>query len=143
MSELDTTHVRRLLAQPADSVPGQVTRRLFLQGALATGGSLALLPSAFDSLAAAATPVGPDEGILVVIHMGGGNDGLNFVPPRNDGTYRDLRGNAHRQSAWQMIMHCCNHSTQHRGQLITQMRQLGLEEIPATDLVRFWRLRDA
>ena len=92
MSELDTTHVRRLLAQPADSVPGQVTRRLFLQGALATGGSLALLPSAFDSLAAAATPVGPDEGILVVIHMGGGNDGLNFVPPRNDGTYRDLRG---------------------------------------------------
>ena len=58
-------------------------------------------------------------------------------------TYPDLQGKTHRQAAWQMVMHCCNHSTQHRGQLITQMRQLGLEEIPTTDLVRFWRLRDA
>lgn len=92
MSDLEYEDIHQLVTQPAASIPGQVTRRLFLQGALATGGALALLPSAFDSLAAAATPVGADEGILVVIHMGGGNDGLNFVPPRDDGTYRDLRG---------------------------------------------------
>lgn len=66
---------------------------------------------------------------------------LNEEELAHEHTYHDLRGNAHRQTAWQMIMHCCNHSTQHRGQLITQMRQLGLEEVPATDLVRFWRLR--
>lgn len=53
--------------------------------------------------------------------------------------YADLKGNVHRQPAWQMIMHCINHGTQHRGQLITMMRALGLAEIPANDLVVFQR----
>ncbi|MFN9326679.1 MAG: DinB family protein, partial [Flavobacteriales bacterium] len=50
-------------------------------------------------------------------------------------TYHDLKGNAHMQPAWQLILHCLNHSTQHRGQLISQMRALGMEDIPANDLV--------
>lgn len=53
--------------------------------------------------------------------------------------YKDLRDNTHRQPAWQMILHCLNHSTQHRGQLITMMRALELAEIPANDLVVFQR----
>lgn len=53
--------------------------------------------------------------------------------------YADLRGNTFRQPAWQMIMHCINHGTQHRGQLITMMRALGLKDIPANDLVVFQR----
>jgi len=57
----------------------------------------------------------------------------------NQRIYSDLRGNEHRQPAWQMIMHCLNHSTQHRGQLITMMRVLGLKDIPANDLVAFQR----
>ena len=57
MSDLEHEDIQRLLTRPAASIPGQVTRRLFLQGALATGGALALLPSAFDSLAAAAAAV--------------------------------------------------------------------------------------
>ena len=92
MSELEYEDIQALLSRPAESVPGQVSRRLFLQGALASAGSLWLLPSVFDGIAAAATPVGPNDGILVVIQLGGGNDGLNFVPPRNDATYRALRG---------------------------------------------------
>lgn len=56
-----------------------------------------------------------------------------------DRTYKDLRGNQHTQPAWQMLMHCLNHSTQHRGQLITIMRSLGLEDIPANDLVAYQR----
>ena len=58
-------------------------------------------------------------------------------------SYADLKGNTHRQPIWQMIMHCLNHSTQHRGQLITQMRQLGLDDIPANDLVVYQRLAGA
>ena len=92
MSELEYEDIQALLSRPAESVPGQVSRRLFLQGALASAGSLWLVPSVFDGIAAAATPVGPNDGILVVIQLGGGNDGLNFVPPRNDATYRALRG---------------------------------------------------
>lgn len=54
-------------------------------------------------------------------------------------TYSDLRGNAHAQPAWELVMHCFNHSTQHRGQLITMMRALGMERIPANDLVVYQR----
>ncbi|MEZ4807505.1 MAG: DinB family protein [Flavobacteriales bacterium] len=54
-------------------------------------------------------------------------------------TYRDLRGNAYAQPAWQLLLHCFNHNTQHRGQLITMMRALGRDDIPATDLVRYQR----
>jgi uncharacterized protein (DUF1501 family) len=35
--------------------------------------------------------VGPDQRTLVVIQLGGGDDGLNFLPPYGDGTYYDLR----------------------------------------------------
>lgn len=56
-----------------------------------------------------------------------------------DRTYNDLRGNQHTQPAWPMLMHCFNHSTQHRGQLISMMRALGLDEIPANDLVAYQR----
>jgi uncharacterized damage-inducible protein DinB len=57
--------------------------------------------------------------------------------------YQDLRGHTHQQTAWMMLMHCFNHSTQHRGQLITMMRALGLAEIPANDMVVFQRLSSA
>jgi uncharacterized damage-inducible protein DinB len=49
--------------------------------------------------------------------------------------YADLRGNRHEQAQWEILLHCFNHSTQHRGQLITMMRALALGDIPANDLV--------
>jgi uncharacterized damage-inducible protein DinB len=54
-------------------------------------------------------------------------------------TYHDLRGNEHIQARWEMLIHCFNHGTQHRGQLITMMRTLGLSEIPANDLIVYQR----
>ena len=45
-----------------------------------------------DPSAWAAGPVGPTDGILVVIGMYGGNDGLNTVVPFNDGHYYDMHG---------------------------------------------------
>ena len=53
--------------------------------------------------------------------------------------YKDLRGNEHRQPVWWILMHCYNHSTQHRGQVITIMRQLELADIPANDMVVYQR----
>jgi uncharacterized damage-inducible protein DinB len=55
-------------------------------------------------------------------------------------TYKDLKGNSHSSPRWQALMHCFNHSSYHRGQLVTMMRTLGLEEIPAMDLIVFQRL---
>ncbi|MEK7257619.1 MAG: DinB family protein, partial [Bacteroidota bacterium] len=47
-------------------------------------------------------------------------------------------GEASQQAAW-MVHHCMNHSTFHRGQLITLGRQLGIEKFPATDLIYYLR----
>lgn len=91
MTDLELDQIHQLLSVPADRAPGNVSRRRFLQGTLAAG-AIATSPGWFDHLAAAATPVGAAEGILVVIHMGGGNDGLNTVVPIGDSRYRSLRG---------------------------------------------------
>ncbi len=91
MTDLELPDISRLLSVPASRDPEHVTRRAFLGGALALGGAT-LLPSRFDQLAAAATPVGATDGILVLIHLGGGNDGLNTLVPTGDARYRSLRG---------------------------------------------------
>ena len=46
------------------------------------------------------------------------------------------RGDGHMIIA-DMIQHCMNHSTQHRGQLITMGRQAGLENVPRTDFIYY------
>ncbi|MCF8246591.1 MAG: DinB family protein [Saprospiraceae bacterium] len=43
------------------------------------------------------------------------------------------------QRAFEMIHHCMNHSTFHRGQLITLGRQLGIQHFPPTDYAFFLR----
>jgi uncharacterized damage-inducible protein DinB len=54
-------------------------------------------------------------------------------------SYKDIKGNAHTNAPWQMIMHCMNHGTYHRGQIITVLRELGLTTIPSTDLMAYFR----
>lgn len=60
----------------------------------------------------------------------------DLVKERN---YIDLKGNAHRQPVWQMLMHGFNHASYHRGQVVTLMHALGLQDVPRTDLVVFQR----
>lgn len=38
---------------------------------------------------------------------------------------------------YQMLQHVFNHATYHRGQLVTMMRQLGVDKIPSTDFSTF------
>ncbi len=46
-----------------------------------------------------------------------------------------------KQPVWQVMLHVFNHSTYHRGQLVTLLRQLGAEKIPPTDFVVWTRLK--
>lgn len=77
------------LSAPPD-VDG-LSRRRFLQGALAVGGGVALAGPLSKAFAAAAAPLGPTDGVLVVVQLGGGNDGLNTLIPTGDAGYRSLR----------------------------------------------------
>jgi uncharacterized damage-inducible protein DinB len=43
---------------------------------------------------------------------------------------------------WQMIQHVVDHSSYHRGQIVTMLRQLGVTP-PSTGLIRFYRDRGA
>lgn len=80
--------------RPITGHPEGLTRRGFIGTAAAAAGVATALPAWFADRAGAATPVASSEGILVVITLGGGNDGLNTVVPRggaNRGTYEQLR----------------------------------------------------
>lgn len=43
------------------------------------------------------------------------------------------------QKAVDMILHCMNHQSFHRGQIITMARQLGFTQFPRTDFIMFKR----
>lgn len=55
-------------------------------------------------------------------------------------SYRNLRGEPNSAPLWQLLRHVVNHSTYHRGQVTTLLRQLGAEAV-GTDLVLFYRER--
>lgn len=55
-------------------------------------------------------------------------------------TYRNLRGEEFTSFHYEMIMHCMNHSTFHRGQLVTLIRETGwTEKLPSTDMIAYFR----
>lgn len=51
-------------------------------------------------------------------------------------------GTPYAQPLWQMLQHVANHSTYHRGQVTTMLRQLGAKAL-ATDMIVFYRERIA
>jgi len=85
------------LSEP--SVTNGFSRRAFLQAAAvgAAGSALATMPGVVRADrawgAAAPVPLSPNEGILVLIAMYGGNDGLNTLVPFGSGRYNQLRPN--------------------------------------------------
>lgn len=57
--------------------------------------------------------------------------------------YKDIRGNAYSNQRWKMIHHCMNHSTYHRGQLVTMLRETGATKILSTDFIAYLREKEA
>ena len=74
------------------------------------------------------------------------NSFLAFVKSQKPAFFESLMDyNTWDGTVWEMqpkimVHHCMNHSTYHRGQLVTLARQLGLKEgVPSTDLLYFSR----
>jgi uncharacterized damage-inducible protein DinB len=53
--------------------------------------------------------------------------------------YLNLKKEQFKQPVYQVLLHVFNHGTYHRGQLVTMLRQLGLEKIPQTDYIAWSR----
>ena len=53
--------------------------------------------------------------------------------------FRLFNGNEDTRPRYEMIHHCLNHSTYHRGQIVTIARNLGLTDPPPTDFMQYLR----
>ena len=53
--------------------------------------------------------------------------------------YRNSKKEQFKQPVYQMLIHLFNHQTYHRGQLVTMLRQVGIDKIPATDFIEWSR----
>ena len=56
-------------------------------------------------------------------------------------TYLNTEGKSFSNPIWEAVLHCMNHSTYHRGQVVTILRQLAVENIPSTDYITYTRIR--
>jgi uncharacterized damage-inducible protein DinB len=53
--------------------------------------------------------------------------------------YKNSKKDQFKQPVWEALTHLFNHQAYHRGQLVTMLRQVGVAELPVTDLIAFLR----
>lgn len=54
-------------------------------------------------------------------------------------TYKSIKGVQYTNKIYHIIQHVVNHSTFHRGQIITMLRTAGITKLPSTDFIAFAR----
>ena len=62
---------------------------------------------------------------------------MNQLDLETEITYMTLTYGGSTQNRYDMIQHCMNHSTYHRGQVIMMLRQLGHTELPHLDFMLY------
>lgn len=65
-------------------------------------------------------------------------DNLTEADLDRDVAYINFRGESHTNRLWQLLRHVVNHSSYHRGQITTMLRQLK-HDAASTDLVLYYR----
>jgi uncharacterized damage-inducible protein DinB len=59
----------------------------------------------------------------------------NELALQHEFIYFNSKKERFKQPVYQMLLHLFNHGTYHRGQIVTILRQLGVEKIPQTDFI--------
>ena len=67
---------------------------------------------------------------------------INFEKALETFTYKNIAGKEFTNPVWETIHHCMNHSTYHRGQIVTMLSQLGITNIPSTDFITYCRIEN-
>ena len=57
-------------------------------------------------------------------------------------SYKNWQGIPFTTPFWQIAQHIFNHSTFHRGQLVTMLRHLGATSLPSTDYITYSRIEE-
>jgi uncharacterized damage-inducible protein DinB len=57
-------------------------------------------------------------------------------------TYKAIESKQFSYPLWQIMQHVVNHSSYHRGQIVTMLRQLGIKPV-GTDLITYYRSRQS
>ena len=126
------------------------------------------LVSSFENIAATALHIAGAESIwlqrfkkvetpiwLTTVFKGGKEEALqvwqeqsegfkNFMMAFDEAALNDvfrftrLNGEVHELQYYQAFAHVVNHSSYHRGQLVTMLRQVGFTEVTSTDLSTFY-----
>ena len=55
--------------------------------------------------------------------------------------FKNIKGVPHDQPYWQLFAHIINHTTYHRGQLVTMLRQVGFTELSSIDMTTYFRTK--
>ena len=55
-------------------------------------------------------------------------------------SFKNLKGDAFEMPYYKMLAHVFNHSTYHRGQLTTMLRQVDFTDVGSTDMINFYRM---
>ena len=53
--------------------------------------------------------------------------------------YKSIEGKSYKNKIYESTHHCMNHSTFHRGQLITMLRHVGFTDLSSTDFITYIR----
>ena len=53
--------------------------------------------------------------------------------------YKNIKGDSFAQPVKEIVLHISNHGSYHRGQVVTMLRQIGVEKIPQLDYILFAR----
>jgi len=54
-------------------------------------------------------------------------------------SFKRINGETYEMPHYEIFSHVFNHSTYHRGQIITLLRQVGFTDVGSTDMLRFFR----
>jgi uncharacterized damage-inducible protein DinB len=57
-------------------------------------------------------------------------------------TYKTIEGKQFSYPLWQIMQHVVNHSSYHRGQIVTMLRQQGIKPV-GTDLIAYYRSKQS
>jgi len=66
-------------------------------------------------------------------------DGFNESALMDKLVFRRINGDRYEMPHYQVFAHIFNHSTYHRGQLVTMLRQVGYTNVGSTDMLGFYR----